>query len=128
MPAANPRSKLPRIPEAALQSAIVDYVRAVAPQCLIFAVPNAASRDENGRPANAVAGLTAGIPDLGLMIPGGKTAWIEVKADGGSLSKAQIAIRDRMIAMGMPRIVARSVDEVRVALAHWGVQTREVLP
>ena len=114
-------------PEDIVQASIVDFIRTVAPQCLVFAVPNAATRSESGRPANAVPGLTAGVPDLILIIPDhpARVAGIEVKAAGGALSKAQLVIRDRFAGMQAPWIEARSIKDVRALLADIGVTTRE---
>jgi hypothetical protein len=59
--------------EAVIQSAIVKYLRYQLPaNHRVFAVPNGAMRTQSGRPANAVSGLTAGIPDLVIIGPEGK--------------------------------------------------------
>jgi hypothetical protein len=117
--------KAPSQSEASIQQQIVSYLRAVAPHCLTFAVPNASRRTSRGSASNAVAGLTPGIPDLCIIGSSGTSHFIEVKTDGGCLSHAQEAIRLRLIAMAVPYCVARSVDDVRTALAHWNIETKE---
>ena len=72
--------------ESAIQRAIVDYLAAVAPDIFLYAVPNASTRRKGGRAGNAVAGLRKGVPDLGLVLPGGRAAFIECKAEKGRLS------------------------------------------
>jgi hypothetical protein len=112
-------------PEARLQKSIVDFVRYVAPDVLIFAVPNGGYR----RPAEAgilnATGVVAGIPDLCVILPCGLVRFLEVKADGGSLSRNQRAILDRLMSMQVPYAVVRSIEDVRTAFQHWRIPTRE---
>jgi hypothetical protein len=113
------------VKEAQIQSAIVDYVRLVAPECLTFAVPNASRRTEYGFASNAVPGLVKGIPDLCVLAPGSLAHFIEVKSAGGDLRKEQQAILARFASMGVNYCVARSIDDVKIALAQWRISTRE---
>ena len=111
--------------ESVIQASIVAYVRAVAPECLIAAVPNGGLRT----PAEAAkfkwTGVVAGIPDLFVMMPGGRVGFLEVKTAGGALSKAQLAICARMTELAVPFAVVRGVDETRAALQSWGCPMRE---
>ena len=111
--------------EAKIQAAIVDYVRAVAPDVLIYAVPNGGLRTKAEAALMKWTGTVAGIPDLALVLPNGHAAFVEVKTRRGILSAAQQGVRLRLTRMGVPCITARSVDDVRRALAELGVQTRE---
>lgn len=111
-----------------LQRAIVDYLRAVAPQCLVFAIPNGGFRTAAEAGILQATGVVKGIPDLGLLLPGGAIRFIEIKTAEGALSKAQRAIFDRFLSMGQPYAVCRSIENVRVALQHWNVETREAKP
>lgn len=112
-------------PEDAIQKAIVVFLNAVLPKSYrCFAIPNGARRTASGRPANAVPGLTPGVPDLAII--GGRLIWfVEVKSARGRVSDAQEAFHAWCAANGTPYCVARSVDDVRVALAHWGIPSRE---
>lgn len=114
--------------EDAIQKAIVGFLSAVLPngyRC--FAIPNGARRTASGRPANAVPGLTPGVPDLAIV--GGRFVWfVEVKSKRGVVSEAQEAFHAWCAANGTPYCVARSVDDVRAALEHWGIPTREAKP
>lgn len=114
-----------KIPERAIQRAIVDYIAAVAPEILCFAIPNSSVRTAGGRAGNAVSGLTAGIPDLALVLPGGRVAFIEVKTADGQLSVAQRGIMKRLIWLEAHFVVARDVEDVREALRAWKVHMRE---
>lgn len=111
--------------EAKMQKSIVDYVRAVAPQCLIVAIPNGAQRTASGRPANAVPGLTPGVPDLAVIAPQGKIFWLEVKAEKGRVSDAQLAFHLQLQARSHDVAVVRSIEEVKNAFEIWGIETRE---
>jgi hypothetical protein len=108
-----------------IQRAIVGYVRSVAPECLIFAIPNAARRTAAGFAANGVPGLLPGIPDLCVLVPGGKAHFCEVKTSRTDLSDKQEAIRSRFISMDVPFAVVRSIEDMRAALAHWQIATKE---
>ena len=111
--------------EDQIQSAIVAYVRAVAPRIIVYAIPNASRRTQSGRASNAVPGLLPGMPDLGLAIPDGRAAFIEVKTPKGKLSDNQKGILAQMDYHSIPYIVATGIDEVRVFLCFLGVATRE---
>lgn len=112
-------------PEQELQASIVSYLRTVLPDCRTFAVPNGGLRSKREAALLKWTGVLAGVPDLLIMAPGGCVYAIEVKAQDGSLSAAQKEFRSWMVKVGVPHVVARSLDDVRAALAHWGVETKE---
>lgn len=112
--------------EASIQRAIVGYLNAVLPKdTRVVAIPNAARRTGTGRATNAVAGLSPGLFDLMVIGRGGRVWFIEIKAERGRLSPAQEAWRGWFVVAGVPHCIARSVDDVRAALAHWRIETRE---
>lgn len=111
--------------EAAVQRDIVRYLRLVlAKEYRVCAIPNAARRTASGKAANAVAGLTPGIADL-MIFGRGKCWFVEVKSQFGRLSKEQEIVQAWCAATGHPYCVCRSLDDMHVALAHWGIPTRE---
>lgn len=112
--------------EAQIQRAIVGYLNAVLPKdTRVVAIPNAARRTRSGRAANAVAGLSPGLFDLMIVEAGGGAYFIEVKTDKGKLSPAQEGWKEWFIVNHVPHCIARGVDDVRVALAAWRIETRE---
>lgn len=111
--------------EADIQRAVYEFVKTVAPNVFIYAIPNSAVRKPGGRAGNAVPGLTAGIPDLGLVLPDGRAAFWEVKTDKTTLSPVQGHMCDSLITAGIPYAIVRSIDDARRALSEWGVVTRE---
>ena len=54
----------------------------------------------------------AGIPDIHVTM-NGLSLWIEVKGDGGKVSKLQEEVMGEITAAGGAVIVAKSVDDVR---------------
>ena len=111
--------------EDKIQRSIIDYIEAVIPHALVFAIPNAARRSWRGRATNAVSGLKRGAPDLCVCLSGGEVLWIEVKSDNGRLSQDQLAFAGKLRALKHNYILARSIDDVRISLLKLGIETRE---
>ena len=113
--------------ESAIQHAIVEWLNAVLRKGYrCFAIPNGARRTNGGRAANAVPGLTPGVPDLAI-VGRGHIWFVEVKGPRGVVSDAQEEFLAWCVTTGTPYCIAKSVDDVRFALNHWNVPTREVL-
>lgn len=118
--------------EDRIQASIVSFVRTVAPQLLVHSVPNGAflagTEEQRKRQMARLkwTGLLPGVFDLTVLGPGAFVAAIEVKAGRNGLTDEQQSMRERYIAMGIPHCVARSIDDIRPALAQWGIPTREV--
>jgi hypothetical protein len=114
--------------EARIQAAIVEYVRAVAPGVLIYAIPNGGLRTKAEAARMKWTGTLAGMPDLGLVLPDGRACFVEVKTPKGRLSDIQMEtfmlLKSRS---GWPPcvILARCIEDVRDALMAWKVETRE---
>jgi hypothetical protein len=68
-------------------------------------------------------GALAGVPDLTFILPNGQAAWIELKADGGRMSEAQLDFRDRVLALKCGYEVCTSINEVEAVLARWLART-----
>ena len=113
--------------EAQIQKAIVDYLKLVLPSTYrCFAIPNASQRTATGRPANAVAGLTRGVPDLAIVGGAGRIWFLEVKSRKGRLSEFQSEFAQWCLTKGIvPWACVHSVEETRIALEAWKIETRE---
>jgi len=108
--------------EAAIQSAIVKYLRFQLPTSYrCFAIPNGAQRTPSGRPANAVSGLTPGVPDLCIIGPMGKAYFIEVKTTKGRLTPAQHDFAQYCLTNLIPWALCRSVQDVDVSIRQWKI-------
>lgn len=106
--------------EGPIQRAIIQYLRASLPGCVVASVPN--STDVRGRSAAiAIAkqkrdGLLPGFPDVWCGWRG-QALLIEVKAKGGRTSPAQDDVHARLRANGFDVIVAYGIDDVTPAVA-----------
>lgn len=126
-----PASKKKRgAPERLAQVAVVAYLKLALPAgSLVFAVKN--EHGASGRTAGQRArfgakrkaeGVAAGFPDLGVLLPGGRTVFIEMKAPkSGRLSDAQRMRHAELRALGFGVGVATSIDTAEAALRALGV-------
>ena len=117
--------------ESQVQRAIVDYLRRVLPYAITHHSPNEGVRGGragylDGAMAKA-AGQVSGYPDIEVLLhaKNGGPVFFEVKSRTGRLSNSQAVMHDRLDALGYRVAVVRSIDDVRAALASWGVWTRE---
>ena len=108
-----------------LQAAIVAYLRAVLPDAKVAAIPNGGARTPAEGAIFKRTGVLAGMPDLVVILTGGRVLWLEVKADKGRRSEAQSDIGMWLAAKGHHWACVRSVEQVRECLARWHVETRE---
>lgn len=116
--------------ESPVQRAIVAWLRLALPGALVHHARNEINQRGGGiarELAQAAAkGAVAGFPDL-IVLPFAHVGplFLEVKAAGGYASAAQKDVHGRLRALGYRVAVVRSIDDVREALAGWGVWTRE---
>ena len=74
-------------------------------------------------------GMLAGVPDLAFILPGGRTAFIELKTAHNKvtgvqkqyLRPEQKAFRARATELGALYAVCRSLEEVQGTLKAWGI-------
>jgi hypothetical protein len=113
--------------EDPLQGAIVDYIEAVLPDAIVFAIPNAARRWAGGKAGNAVPGLKRGMPDVGILIEDGFIYLLEVKDPvKGKLSQQQIDMHAELKRRRVPVETVSSIEDVRRVLRDtFHLATRE---
>ena len=101
-------------PEQAIQRAVVQYLRIMENlgELTFFHVPNGGRRSKAEAGIFKSLGVRAGVPDLVVLFPGGRCAFIEIKAPQGRLSAAQKAFRNTAEVMGFPFAECRGVDAV----------------
>lgn len=121
-------------PERAVQVTLRRWLDVVLPAgSVTAAVKNehaAASADPMGRARfhakRKAEGVVAGFPDLVVLLPGGRTLLIEVKAPRtGVISDAQAGLHTRLRSMGHTVIVATCIEDARGGLLAAGVKPRE---
>jgi hypothetical protein len=99
--------------EHQLQVAVLAHIKAGArPGVFAMALPNAGKRSPQGGQRMKAEGLVAGAPDLVVVLPGGRTAWLELKnGKRGTQSVAQKGMQFRLTALGHPYGLAHTLDE-----------------
>ena len=107
--------------EHALQTAVCQYMDvALRPGLYYLAIPNGGLRDISTARKLKAEGVRAGVADLQILMEQGRSAWIELKIKGGSLSPLQKDFRDVCRKLGHPWAMAKTVDDVAVFLAAIG--------
>lgn len=106
--------------ESAIQAQIVDLIRRAIPDAIVYAQTQTPQ-------SRTVSGYVAGVPDLCIIMPGGKAHYIEVKAAGGRLGPDQSSFINRLFLNSVPVAVVYSLEEAKTALSAWGlIATKEV--
>lgn len=115
-------SKPRKSPERAIQVAVVRALKRYCKpeQAKWFAVPNGGYRHLYTAMKLQAEGTQRGTPDLCFTLAGGRSAYLELKAEKGRLSEEQIKFRDDIAILGGLWAVAHSVDEAWGILAGWG--------
>jgi hypothetical protein len=67
-------------------------------------------------------GALAGVFDLQILTPGGRSFFLECKAGKGKLSPEQDVFKLALIRMGFDYAVIRNMDDVEAALFQWGLK------
>lgn len=110
----NPASELSR------QGAWVSFIHRYAHRVLVYAVRNGAHIPSTaGRNKAKREGLYTGFPDTGANWEGG-LAYLEWKDGRGDLSDAQIDCLNRLVAMGHPCAVVRTMESANRWLIKLG--------
>jgi hypothetical protein len=112
--------------EHQLQSTLCEYLRLnLRPDCDFYAVPNGGHRHIRVAVRLKAEGVKRGIPDLHIMMPGGRLVYLEMKIKGGSLSADQRAFRDMARSLGFEWGMAKTFEEAKAFLASIGALKRE---
>lgn len=77
---------------------------------IVFAVPNGGKRNAAEAANLKVQGALAGIHDLIIWLPGGRSLLVEMKAEKGSISTSQAGIHRHSTLLGFTTIVAYSAE------------------
>jgi hypothetical protein len=109
------------VSEHKLQVRVFNYLQDNAKENVFgFAITNAAKRSYRLGARMKAEGLTAGVADLCVMLPGGRAAWLEMKTAKGRQSIEQKGFAARCLRLGHPYAVAKSFDEAVKVLRLWG--------
>ena len=101
-------------PEQAIHQAAVQYLRIMENlgELIFFHPASGGARSKAEAGIFKSLGVKPGVPDLVLLFPGGRCAFIEIKADKGRLSAAQKAFKNSAENLGFPFAECRAVDGV----------------
>lgn len=131
-PAAKPKVKRGN-PERRQQEAVVAWLRRVLPRgSKVFAIVNEApaqSKTGLGKArfyqARRKAGVLDDMTDLGVILPEGRTVWLEMKAATGVVQPGQIDLHGDLHALGHQVGIATCIDTARHVLRAAGVVLSE---
>ena len=87
------------------------HLRPVEHRPIVFAVPNGGKRNAAEAANLKVQGALAGVHDLIIWLPGGRSLLVEMKASDGRLSDSQRAIQAHAKALGFASFVAYSAED-----------------
>ena len=119
------RAKRDHNAEARQQAAIVEYVRWVAPETIVFHVANGGLRSKAEAARFKWLGVLAGVLDLVVLLPAGRSAFWECKTPKSGLSEEQKAFIQRLTELGHSWGIVRSIEDARRELAALGIETKE---
>lgn len=83
---------------------------------LIFSVPNGGSRHILEAKTLKSTGQMAGVSDLIILQPNGKTLFVEVKIEKGIQSEVQKIFEDKVRSLGFNYYLVRSLEDVKIML------------
>jgi len=119
--ARDPRTPFPRMTESQIQMAVMGHLRARAGrQVVAWHVPNGGGRSKAEAGRFKAEGVVPGIPDVCILMQG-RFYGLELKADKGRLSPAQIDMHERLRAAGATIAVAYGLDAALAQLEAWGI-------
>ncbi len=107
--------------EFRLHCAVADLLRKAANPAIIWLhIPNGESRSPITGSRLKRMGVRRGAADFHLTLPGGRSAWLELKAGTSPQSPEQKLFEADCERAGASYAVARSFDEARAILSEWG--------
>lgn len=97
--------------ESVLQTACVKWFRLQYPDLIIYAVPNGGSRNVREAQRLKAEGVLAGVADLVVMLPQGKSIYIEMKVKWNKQTDNQKEFQKKAIELGHTYAVCYSFEE-----------------
>jgi hypothetical protein len=115
------RSRTIRRPEQAIQKAIFQHIRARGVVGLVaFHVPNGGHRKPIEGAILKSMGVRAGVSDV-IAVHAGKIFALELKAEGGGATEAQMSFLSDMEAAGAFTAMPTGLDAALATLEAWGL-------
>ena len=112
-----------------LQRYVVQLLRLCAVRGLVwFAVPNGEARSKVTGARLKALGVRPGVADFAMTLPGGRSAYLELKSPTGRPSPEQRVFRSEVENAGALYAIARTPEQVQEILGAWGALRRSVRP
>lgn len=97
--------------ESTLQTSCVKWFRYQYPHLVIYAVPNGGSRNVREAQRLKSEGVLAGVADLTILLPEGKSLYIEMKVKGNRQTPNQKEFQQKAEALGHKYYVCYSFED-----------------
>ena len=97
--------------ESSLQTQCVKWFRYQYPHLVIYAVPNGGSRNVREAQRLKSEGVLAGVADLTILLPQGKSLYIEMKVKGNRQTPNQKEFQQKAEALGHKYYVSYNFEE-----------------
>lgn len=106
--------------EHQLQVTLLKWFYSQRRRSIMFAIPNAGKRSMHTARRMKDEGLLAGVADLQVMLPDGRSAWLELKKSNGRQSMAQKIFQDICERLDHPYCLAKSFEQAEAFLKETG--------
>ena len=97
------------------------------PGVIFYHCPNGEYRSPRTGSKLKAMGVLPGVADICLVLPGGASAFLELKRPGGRTSAEQRAFRDSCETSGAGYAIAQTPEEAVAVLLRWGALTEDPL-
>jgi len=105
--------------ESTLQTTCVRWFRCQYPHLAIYAVPNGGSRNVREAQRLKAEGVLAGVADLVVLLPQGKSLYIEMKVKGNRQTQSQKDFHKKVIALGHTYAVCYTFEEFKQVIENY---------
>lgn len=114
--------------EFKLQKFVVECLQNFSrPGVIFYHCPNGEKRDPRTGKRLKEMGVRRGVADICLVLPGGASAFLELKRPGGTPSEVQRTFRDDCREAGAGYAIADTPETAVAALLRWGALTKDPL-
>ena len=100
-----------KLQESTLQASCVRWFRYQYPHLVIYAVPNGGSRNVREAQRLKAEGVLAGVADLVVMLPQGKSLYIEMKIKSNRQTENQKDFQKKATSLGHTYVVCYSFEK-----------------
>ena len=100
-----------KLQESTLQASCVRWFRHQYPHLIIYAVPNGGSRNVREAQRLKSEGVLAGVADLVVLLPQGKSLYIEMKVKGNCQTDNQKEFQKKVTSLGHTYAVCYTFEE-----------------